>query len=155
MVLLITTCQLYMRNFKDGDTIVVEPFRAKAFPVIKDLIVDRSAFDRIIGAGGYVSVNTGGAPDGNASQFQKNLRNLLLKQLNVSVVVLVLQYALMLLLFYLLVQKFLTLQDYLRVHPKEKKESLQWLNKWTKRDSAPVLIQKHVRLNARKPLVTT
>ena len=67
----ITTCQLYMRNFKDGDTIVVEPFRAKAFPVIKDLIVDRSAFDRIIGAGGYVSVNTGGAPDGNAIPISK------------------------------------------------------------------------------------
>jgi succinate dehydrogenase / fumarate reductase iron-sulfur subunit len=61
-----TTCQLYMRSFKDGDTIHVEPWRAAAFPVIKDLVVDRSAFDRIIQAGGYVSVNTGSAPDGNA-----------------------------------------------------------------------------------------
>jgi len=60
-----TTCQLHMRKFKDGDTIVVEPWRAKAFPVIKDLVVDRSSFDRIIQAGGYISVNTGGAPDGN------------------------------------------------------------------------------------------
>ena len=60
-----TTCQLYMRNFKDGETIVIEPFRAKAFPVIKDLTVDRSAFDQIIQAGGYVSCHTGGAPDGN------------------------------------------------------------------------------------------
>ncbi len=61
-----TTCQLYMRSFKDGDTISIEPWRAAAFPVVKDLVVDRSAFDRIIQAGGYVSVNTGSAPDGNA-----------------------------------------------------------------------------------------
>ncbi|HRP90448.1 MAG TPA: succinate dehydrogenase/fumarate reductase iron-sulfur subunit [Edaphocola sp.] len=60
-----TTCQLHMRAFKDGDTIVVEPWRANAFPIIKDLIVDRSAFDRIIQAGGYVSVNTGNAQDAN------------------------------------------------------------------------------------------
>ncbi len=60
-----TTCQLHMRHFKDGDTIYVEPWRAKPFPVIKDLCVDRSAFDRIIQAGGYISVNTGNAPDAN------------------------------------------------------------------------------------------
>lgn len=67
----ITTCQLHMRSFKDGDTIVVEPWRASAFPVIKDLTVDRSAFDRIIAAGGYVSVNTGNAQDGNALPIPK------------------------------------------------------------------------------------
>lgn len=61
-----TLCQLHMRQFTDGDTIVVEPFRARAFKVIKDLVVDRSALDRIIQAGGYISVNTGGAPDANA-----------------------------------------------------------------------------------------
>ena len=61
----ITTCQLHMRSFRDGDDIYIEPFRAKAFPVLKDLIVDRSAFDRIIEAGGYVSVGTGGTPDAN------------------------------------------------------------------------------------------
>ena len=60
-----TTCQLHMRSFNDGDTIVVEPWRARAFPVIKDLMVDRSAFDRIVQAGGYVSVNTGSARDAN------------------------------------------------------------------------------------------
>jgi succinate dehydrogenase / fumarate reductase iron-sulfur subunit len=60
-----TTCQLHMRNYKDGDTIVIEPFRAQAFPVIKDLVVNRSAFDRIIQSGGYVSVNTGQAQDAN------------------------------------------------------------------------------------------
>jgi succinate dehydrogenase / fumarate reductase iron-sulfur subunit len=61
-----TLCQLHMRHFSDGDTIVIEPWRAKAFPIIKDLVVDRSAFDTIIQAGGYISVNTGGAQDANA-----------------------------------------------------------------------------------------
>jgi len=61
----VTTCQLHMRSFSDGDTIVVEPWRAEAFPVIKDLVVDRTAFDRIIASGGYVSVNTGNAQDAN------------------------------------------------------------------------------------------
>lgn len=62
----VTLCQLHMRNFQSGDTIVIEPFRSRAFPIKKDLLVDRSALDRIIQAGGYVSVNTGGAPDGNS-----------------------------------------------------------------------------------------
>lgn len=66
-----TTCQLHMRAFKDGDTIVVEPWRSKAFPVIKDLVVDRTAFDRIIQAGGYISVNTGNAVDANAIPIDK------------------------------------------------------------------------------------
>lgn len=66
-----TTCQLHMRSFNDGDHIYIEPWRARAFPVIKDLVVDRSAFDRIIQAGGYVSVNTGGSPDGNAIPVPK------------------------------------------------------------------------------------
>jgi succinate dehydrogenase / fumarate reductase iron-sulfur subunit len=61
-----TLCQLHMRKFSDGDTIVVEPWRSRAFPIVKDLIVDRSAFDKIIQAGGYISMNVGGAPDGNA-----------------------------------------------------------------------------------------
>jgi succinate dehydrogenase / fumarate reductase iron-sulfur subunit len=68
-----TTCQLHMRSFKDGDSITIEPFRAQAFPVIKDLIVDRSAFDRIQQAGGYISVNTSGRPvDGNAIPIEKD-----------------------------------------------------------------------------------
>ena len=61
-----TTCQLHMRRFKDGDTIIIEPFRAKAFPIVKDLMVDRSSFDRVITAGGYNSTNTGNAQDANA-----------------------------------------------------------------------------------------
>src|SRR5688572_6774998 len=67
-----TTCQLHMRAYKDGDTIVVEPWRANSFPVIKDLVVDRSAFDRIIQAGGYISVNTGNAVDANAIPVEKD-----------------------------------------------------------------------------------
>ena len=67
----VTTCQLHMRKFKDGDTIVIEPWRSAAFPIIKDLVVDRGAFDKIIQAGGYVSVNTGGVPDGNAIPVSK------------------------------------------------------------------------------------
>ena len=66
-----TVCQLHMRNFKDGDTIYIEPWRAKAFPVVKDLIVDRSAFDSIIQSGGYISVHTGGVPDANAILISK------------------------------------------------------------------------------------
>ncbi|MEZ5294276.1 MAG: succinate dehydrogenase/fumarate reductase iron-sulfur subunit [Vicinamibacterales bacterium] len=68
-----TTCQVHMRRFKDGDTITIEPFRAKAFPVLKDLVVDRGAFDRIIAAGGYVSMNVGGAPDANALPIAKDV----------------------------------------------------------------------------------
>ena len=66
-----TTCQLHMREFNNGDTIVIEPFRAKGFPVLKDLMVDRSAFDRIIQAGGYVSVRTGAAPDAHSIPVNK------------------------------------------------------------------------------------
>jgi len=66
-----TTCQLHMRKFKDGDTVVIEPWRAKPFPVIKDLMVDRSAFDEIIQAGGYVTVKPGGIPDANAIPIRK------------------------------------------------------------------------------------
>jgi succinate dehydrogenase / fumarate reductase iron-sulfur subunit len=66
-----TVCQLHMRHFQDGDTIVIEPWRARAFPVLRDLITDRGAFDRIIQAGGFVSVNTGGTPDGNAIPIGK------------------------------------------------------------------------------------
>lgn len=72
----VTTCQLHMRSFKDGDTIVVEPWRAAAFPVIKDLVVDRDAFDRIIASGGYVSVNTGNAQDANNLPIGKDKADL-------------------------------------------------------------------------------
>jgi succinate dehydrogenase / fumarate reductase iron-sulfur subunit len=71
-----TVCQLHMRRFKDGDTITIEPWRAKAFPMVKDLVVDRGALDRIIVAGGYVSVNCGGAPDGNAIPIPKDIAEL-------------------------------------------------------------------------------
>jgi len=67
----VATCQTYLRSFQDGETITIEPFRAKAFPVIKDLVVDRSAFDRIIQSGGFISVSTGSAPDANAIPVPK------------------------------------------------------------------------------------
>ena len=70
------TCQLHMRHFKDGETITIEPWRARAFPLIKDLVVDRTAFDQIIQAGGYVSVATGGTPDGNAIPIPKDRQEL-------------------------------------------------------------------------------
>ena len=70
----VTTCQLHMRTFNDGDTIVIEPWRANSFPIIKDLSVDRTSFDRIISAGGYVSVSTGQANEANAVPFQKRCR---------------------------------------------------------------------------------
>jgi succinate dehydrogenase / fumarate reductase iron-sulfur subunit len=66
-----TACQLYLRHFRDGDTVTIEPWRAKAFPIIKDLVTDRSALDRIIQAGGFISVNTGGTPDANAIPVPK------------------------------------------------------------------------------------
>ncbi|MBI1346384.1 succinate dehydrogenase/fumarate reductase iron-sulfur subunit [bacterium] len=69
-----TTCQLHMRSFHDGDVILIEPFRADAFPVIKDLVVNRSAFDRIIQSGGFVSVNTGSAPEGNAIPVPRHMQ---------------------------------------------------------------------------------
>lgn len=69
----VTTCQLHMRSFKDGETITIEPWRAKAFPIVKDLAVDRSAFDRVIQAGGYISVNTGGTPDANEIPIPKSV----------------------------------------------------------------------------------
>lgn len=67
----VTSCQLHMRSFKDGDTIVIEPWRSKSFPVVKDLVVNRTSFDRIMESGGYVSVKTGGAPDANAMPIFK------------------------------------------------------------------------------------
>src|SRR5207248_10367682 len=66
-----TACQLHMRHFRDGETITVEPWRAKAFPVLRDLVTDRTAFDRIVQAGGFISVNTGGTPDANAIAVAK------------------------------------------------------------------------------------
>jgi succinate dehydrogenase / fumarate reductase iron-sulfur subunit len=71
-----TVCQLHMRHFKDGDTLYIEPWRARAFPVVKDLVVDRSAFDRIIAAGGFISVSTGSAPEANAIPVPKEKADL-------------------------------------------------------------------------------
>jgi succinate dehydrogenase / fumarate reductase iron-sulfur subunit len=105
-----TTCQLHMREYKDGDTIVVEPWRANAFPVIKDLVVDRqSAFDRIIASGGYVSVNTGNAVDANALPIEKPKLMNHLQLLAALVAELVLRLVLTLRLCCSFLQRYLTL----------------------------------------------
>ena len=107
---LVTTCQLHMRKFSDGDTITIEPFRAKAFPVIKDLTVDRSAFDRVQQAGGFVSVNTSGnTQDANAIPIDNMMLIRHLMQQLVLVAVLVLQLAKMLLLCCLFQLKYLNI----------------------------------------------
>jgi succinate dehydrogenase / fumarate reductase iron-sulfur subunit len=72
----VASCQTYMRSFRDGDEVVVEPFRARAFPLVRDLVVDRSAFDRVMQAGGFISVRTGGAPDANAVPVPKETADL-------------------------------------------------------------------------------
>jgi len=105
-----TTCQLHMRSFKDGASITIEPWRAKAFPIIKDLVVDRSAFDRIIQAGGYISINTGGAPDANALPVPKKISD---KAMDAAQCI----------------------GCGACVSLKEKKESSIWLSKWTKKAS--------------------
>lgn len=87
--LVTTTCQLHMRSFKDGDTITIEPWRSTAFPVLKDLVVHRSALDRIVQAGGYISVNTGAAPDAHAVPVPTTMLIVPSRQLHVSVVALV------------------------------------------------------------------
>ena len=83
----ITTCQLHMRKFNNGDTITIEPWRSAAFPVIRDLMVNRNAFDQIQQAGGYVSFNCGGAPDANATPISKRWQTWLWTPLHVSVAV--------------------------------------------------------------------
>jgi succinate dehydrogenase / fumarate reductase iron-sulfur subunit len=101
-----TTCQLHLRSFEDGDTIVIEPFRAAAFPVKKDLKVDRSALDRIIASGGFVSVNTGQAPDAKQLQLPTSWQKKLSMQQHVSVVVHVWRPVRMPVQLYLLQQNF-------------------------------------------------
>ena len=112
---LITTCQLHMRKFKDGDTIIIEPFRANAFPVIKDLVVDRSSFDRIQQAGGFISVNTSGnTQDANTILL---INTMLIKRLmlqHVLDVAHVLHLAKMHLLCYLFLQRYLSSRYFLR-----------------------------------------
>ena len=112
----VTTCQLHMRMFKDGDTITIEPFRATAFPVIKDLVVDRMSFERIQQAGGFISVNTSGnTQDANAFLFLNMQQMKQWMQQLVLVVVLVLQLVKTQVQCYLLVLKYLNMHYYLKV----------------------------------------
>jgi succinate dehydrogenase / fumarate reductase iron-sulfur subunit len=121
-----TTCQLHMRSFKDGETITIEPWRAKAFPVVKDLVVDRTAFDRIQQVGGYVNVNTGGVPDANEIPIPKRIADEAFDSQRVLVVVPVWQLVRMPQLCYLLAPRFLSLPYYHKVKWSAKKERKKW-----------------------------
>ena len=148
----ITTCQLHMRSFHDGQTIVIEPWRAAAFPVLKDLAVDRTSFDRIQQAGGYVNINTGGVPDANTILFLSVLQMRLLNRQLVSDVEHVWRPVKMLPLCYSYRPRFhnshychkdkLNVMNVLR----------QWLTKWTQKVSVTVQILELVKRNVQKAL---
>ena len=147
----VTTCQLHMRKFKDGDTIFIEPFRANSFPVIKDLIVDRSAFDRIQHAGGFISVNTSGnTQDGNAIPISKHAADEAMMPLLVLVVVLVLRLVKTPLQCCLLVQKFLNMHCCHKDKWKQQIEFKIWLHKWIWKALETAPIQVLVKWNAQK-----
>ena len=121
-----TTCQLHMRKFNDGDTITIEPFRAKAFPVLRDLVVDRGAFDKIIQAGGFITCRTGSAPDANEIPIPSQSLTVHLILLLVLVAELVLQPAKTLLQCYSPVLKFPTLMGYPKVRLRKTVAPLPW-----------------------------
>ena len=128
---LVTTCQLHMRKFKDGDTIYIEPFRAKAFPVIKDLVVDRSAFDRIQHAGGYISVNTSGnTQDANSIPINKDDADSAFDAATCIGCGACVATCKILQQCCLLAQKFLNILYCLKVRQKLPEESLIWSIKW-------------------------
>ena len=128
---LVTTCQLHMRKFKDGDTIYIEPFRAKAFPVIKDLVVDRSAFDRIQHAGGYISVNTSGnTQDANSIPINKDDADSAFDAATCIGCGACVLHVKILQQCCLSEQKFLNILYCLKVRQKLPEESLIWLIKW-------------------------
>ena len=134
-----TTCQLHMRSFKSDDTIVVEPWRATAFPIIKDLMVDRSPLDRIIESGGFITAVTGGAPDGNLIPIQWTRRSAL-------AVARALLRALTAPQACLPVQKLLTSIVCRRVKPSATSERKQWWKQWTS-----TLVRAPITANVRRP----
>ena len=133
-----TTCQLHMRKFNDGDEIYIEPWRAKAFPVIKDLMVDRSSFDRIIQEGGYISVNTGNAPDAHAIPIGKPLPTKRSRQPHASVVVPAWHRAKMRRPCSLYLQRLLSSQCCLKAKQSGRAAFRTWSTKWMKKALAPV-----------------
>ena len=139
-----TTCQLHMRKFSDGDTVTIEPFRARAFPVVRDLVVDRSAFDRITQAGGYITVRTGSAPDGNALPVPKDDSD---KAMDAAA-----EHAWhparMPRLCSLPPQKPVTSTSFRRVRRKRTKEYWRWWKPWMNQDLVTAGIMVNVRLPA-------
>lgn len=141
------TCQIYMRIFKNNSTITIEPFRAKAFPVIKDLVVDRSAFERIISKGGYVSANTGSAIDANAINIPKEVADKAMDAaacIGCGACVAACPNASASLLHQ---QKFPSLLFFLRGNQKEREEFFVCQNKWTKKDLVTVQTMVNVKLS--------
>ena len=140
-----TVCQLHMRHFKNGDKIYIEPLRALAFPVVKDLVIDRSAFDRIIMAGGFISVNTGGTLMLIPFLFQRRTVTLLWILPRVSAAVLVLPRVLMHLHRYLHQPKLHIWQCFHKVRLNESKGLKTWLTRWTKRVLVIVLMSANAK----------
>ena len=152
----VTTCQLHMRKFKDGDTIYIEPFRANAFPIVKDLVVDRSAFDRIQHAGGYISVNTSGnTQDANAIPIPKDNADMAFDAATCigcgACVASCKNSSAMLYVS----AKYLNLHYSLRDKWKRKTGCSIWSIKWMKRDSEIVLIQEPAKFNVQRVFLLT
>ena len=126
-----TTCQLYMRRFQDGDTIWIEPFRAAPFPVVKDLVVDRSALDRIIESGGYITARTGSAPEANSVPIGKPIADWPWKQPHASVAELASLLARILRPCFSLLPKFLTWVCCHKDSPSERAVPATWCARWT------------------------
>jgi succinate dehydrogenase / fumarate reductase iron-sulfur subunit len=148
-----TTCQLHMRSFNDGDKIVIEPWRAKAFPVIRDLVVDRSAFERIQQAGGYVSVNTGGVPDANEIPIPKKVADEAFDSaacIGCGACVAACKNASAMLFVSAKVSQLALLPQ---GKPERKERVEKWWRKWTQKDLEPARTQELAKRSARKQLV--
>jgi succinate dehydrogenase/fumarate reductase-like Fe-S protein len=144
-----TTCQLYMRQFQDGDTIWIEPFRAAAFPVIKDLAVDRSRLDRIIEVGGYISTRTGSAPEANSIPISKQIADLAMEAAACIGCGPAWRPVQILQRCFLSPPKFLILGYFLRANPSARVAQSKWFEPWTASASETVRTTTSVKPSAR------
>lgn len=150
-----TTCQTYMRNFTDGQTLVIEPWRAKAFPVLRDLVCDRSAFDRITQAGGYISSNVGAHPMAMHCPSPRWFPIKQWMQQNASAVAHVSLLARMLPQCYLLLRRFRIWGCYLKASPNALHEFAKWFRKWMMKALAPAPTSTNAKLLVRRKSVRT